>query len=136
MPLWSFNSFQTNSEYTRSRGAALSTNFRVFSEKRYSVLNPVPGPLSKHNTRFIRLLPSGNVGALFEPHFAWFDGNLEEKMARKQYSMVERAFQELAIDINSDMEPEDEGFWVFFCCCFFLPDGDDFVAESSDEAAR
>ena len=57
-------------------------------------------------------------------------------MARKQYSMVERAFQELAIDINSDMEPEDEGFWVFFWCCFFLPDGDDFVAESSDEAAR
>ena len=47
-----------------------------------------------------------------------FDGNLEEKMARKQYSMVERAFQELAIDITSDMEPEDEDFGVVVFCFF------------------
>ena len=49
-------------------------------------------------------------------------------MARKRYSTKELALRELAIDSNSDKGPEDEDF-------FSSPDGDDFVAESSDEAA-
>ena len=40
---------------------------------------------------------------------------------------MEQALPELTIDNNNDMEPEDDFF-------FFLIDGDDFVAESSDEA--
>ena len=39
--------------------------------------------------------------------------------------MTEEVLQELAEDSDSDVEPEDEDF---------LPHGDDFVAESSNEA--
>ena len=74
------NSFQKNSEYIPNRIVALSAGFRAFSEWWYTTLNPVPGPLLTYNTQFTKLLPFKNVGALFEPHFAQFDGNLEEKM--------------------------------------------------------
>ena len=66
------------------------------------------------------------MSALFsKPHFVQFDGNFEEKMARKQYFTMKEVPQELALDDDSDMKPEDIDF---------LPDGDDFVAQSSREA--
>ena len=46
-------------------------------------------------------------------------------MARKRYFTTEEVLRELAMDSGSDMEPEDDDF---------LPDGYDFVAESSGEA--
>ena len=46
-------------------------------------------------------------------------------MARKRYFITEEVLQELAMDSDSDLEPEDDDV---------LPDGDDFVTENSDEA--
>ena len=42
---------------------------------------------------------------------------------------MEEVLRELALDSDSDIEPDDD-----FCVCVCVPDGDDFVAESSDEA--
>ena len=48
-----------------------------------------------------------------------------KKKKTPRRSTMTRALRELAIDSDSDMEPEDD---------FFPPDRDDFAAESSDEA--
>ena len=45
------------------------------------------------------------------------------KTARERYYMMKVVLRELAMDSYSYMEPEDDDF---------LPDGDDFVAKSSD----
>ena len=46
-------------------------------------------------------------------------------MTRKRYFMTQEVLRELAMDSDSDMEPEDN---------VFLPDGGEFVAESSNDA--
>ena len=46
------------------------------------------------------------------------------KTARERYYMMKVVLRELAMDSYSYMEPEDDDF---------LPDGDDIVAENSDE---
>ena len=89
----------------------------------YSRDNDTPSQIQSHvhYSSKIPCLPSDfpprNVGALFEPHFARSDRDLEEKMARKRYFTMKRATQELAIDSDSDMEPEDNDFCLFVCFC-------------------
>ena len=46
-------------------------------------------------------------------------------MTKKQFFMMEEVLGELAMDSESDMEPEGDDFW---------PDVDDFVIRSSKEA--
>ena len=41
---------------------------------------------------------------MFDPHFARFDRNLEEKMARKRYFTTEEVLRELAMGSDSDIE--------------------------------
>ena len=91
-------------------------------------LNPVPGP----EPTVTQLLPfkrcwhfswgSEEGGGT---HFAQSDWKFEGKMARKQYYTTEEVLQEMAMDSDSDMEPAHDEI---------LPDGDDLVAERSNEA--
>ena len=78
-----------------------------------------------HSTRFTSYFPSGNVGALFEPHFVQFDGNLEDKITKidtLRWRKFSESWQWTVVVTKSQK------------MVIFLPDGDDFVFRNSNES--